>query len=116
VDVAANPGPVRLGLVGAGAQAWAQIWSVNAVRLIQDAVLMSRNSERTEAFARRARTELGIPMRPVSTAEEAVRDRDVVIVATSSPTPVLEAAWINPGTHLTTLGPKQGPSTKCHPS
>jgi ornithine cyclodeaminase len=35
-----------------------------------------------------------------------VRGHDVVIVATSSALPVLEADWIAPGTHVTTVGPK----------
>ncbi|MGP8302075.1 hypothetical protein ACTPOK_29980 [Streptomyces inhibens] len=36
----------------------------------------------------------------------AVPDRDVVIVAINSPTPVVEADCIAPGTHLSALGPK----------
>ncbi|MGW7444877.1 hypothetical protein [Kitasatospora sp. NPDC054795] len=35
-----------------------------------------------------------------------MRERDVVVVATNSPVPVLDADWIAPGTHVTTLGPK----------
>lgn len=30
-----------------------------------------------------------------------------MILATSSPTPVIDAAWISPGAYVTTLGPKQ---------
>ncbi len=30
-----------------------------------------------------------------------------MILATNSPTPVVEAAWIRPGAYVTTLGPKQ---------
>ncbi|WP_181924068.1 hypothetical protein [Streptomyces inhibens] len=41
-----------------------------------------------------------------ATAVAAVADRDVVIVATNSPTPVVEANWIAPSTQLSTLGPK----------
>ena len=32
---------------------------------------------------------------------------DLVIVATSSPTPVIETAWLEPDVVVTTLGPKQ---------
>jgi alanine dehydrogenase len=41
-----------------------------------------------------------------ATVEETVHDRDVVIVATNSLAPVLDAGWISPGTHVSTLGPK----------
>lgn len=30
-----------------------------------------------------------------------------MVLATSSPTPVIEVAWVNPGAYVTTLGPKQ---------
>ncbi len=30
-----------------------------------------------------------------------------MVLATSSPAPVIDAAWIAPGTYVTTLGPKQ---------
>lgn len=42
----------------------------------------------------------------MGTVEEAVRERDVVVVATNSPVPALGAGWIAPGTHVTTLGPR----------
>ncbi|MEV7602645.1 NAD(P)-binding domain-containing protein [Kitasatospora sp. NPDC089797] len=106
VDAVANPGPVRLGLVGTGPEAWAQLWAVRAVRRLTEVAVASRRPERAQAFARRAADELGVGVRAVGTVEEAVRERDVVILATNSPTPVLAADWIAPGTHVTTLGPK----------
>ncbi|MFI6948755.1 ornithine cyclodeaminase family protein [Streptomyces sp. NPDC050422] len=106
VDAAANPGPIRLGLVGAGTQAWTQLWAIRAVRQVREATVAARRPERAEAFARRATEELGVRVRAVHTAEEAVRDHDVVVAATNSTSPVREADWIAPGTHLTTLGPK----------
>ena len=48
-----------------------------------------------------------MPARAASTAAEAVRDRDVVILATTSPTPVLDAADLAPGTHVNAVGFKQ---------
>lgn len=106
VDAAAKPGAVRVGLVGAGPQAWAQLWAMRAVREVEEVVVASRRPERAEAFARRATDELGVTTRATRSVENAVRDRDVVIVATNSPVPVLDADWIAPGTHVTTLGPK----------
>jgi ornithine cyclodeaminase/alanine dehydrogenase-like protein (mu-crystallin family) len=38
------------------------------------------------------------------TAEEAVRGADVVVVAVSSRTPVLEGRWLSPGTHVNAIG------------
>jgi alanine dehydrogenase len=106
VDLAARPGPVRLGLAGAGTQAWAQLWALTAVREIAEVTVTARHREHAAAFARRAVAELGVAARPAATVEETVRDRDVVIVATNSVVPVLQAQWISPGTHVSTLGPK----------
>ncbi|MFE9429105.1 ornithine cyclodeaminase family protein [Kitasatospora sp. NPDC006697] len=106
VDTAARPGPVRLGLVGAGRQAWAQLWAISAVRDVTDVAVAARRPERAQEFARRAADELGHTVRPVARVAEAVRERDVVVVATTSAQPVLDADWIAPGTHVTTLGPK----------
>lgn len=106
VDVAARPGPVRLGLVGAGVQAWAQLWAICAVRQVEETVVVARRREHAVDFARRAADELGIKARAVAEVENAVRERDVVIVATNSAVPVLDADWISAGTHVTTLGPK----------
>ncbi|MFR9676412.1 ornithine cyclodeaminase family protein [Streptomyces sp. TR06-5] len=106
VDACARPGPVRVGLIGAGAQAWAQLWALRAVRPVAEVVVATRRPAAARDFARRAERAWGLPVRAVDGAETAVRGRDVVLVATSSPVPVLRAEWLEPGTHLTTLGPK----------
>jgi hypothetical protein len=40
----------------------------------------------------------------------------VVVLATNSPTPVLDPAWLSPGTAVTTLGPKQVGRSEFDPS
>ncbi|MEV7383512.1 ornithine cyclodeaminase family protein [Streptomyces lydicus] len=106
MEVAAGPGPVRVGIVGAGAQAWTQLWAMLAVREVEEVVVAARRPDRAEAFAHRAAHELGVRTCAARTVEGAVRDRDVVIVATNSAVPVLDAGWIAPGTHVNTIGPK----------
>jgi ornithine cyclodeaminase len=39
-----------------------------------------------------------------ATAEEAVRDADVVVTVTSAREPIVERAWLKPGTHITAAG------------
>jgi ornithine cyclodeaminase len=36
-----------------------------------------------------------------------VEGAQIVVLATSSPAPVIDAAWLSPGCYVTTLGPKQ---------
>jgi ornithine cyclodeaminase len=107
VDILARPDAITLGLVGAGRQAWNQLWAIAAVRPLADVAVFSRTPERRAALAARATGELGVRAHAVASAREAVSGRDIVVLATSSATPVLEAAWLSPGTAVTTLGPKQ---------
>ena len=40
----------------------------------------------------------------VETAEEAVRDADVICTTTASAEPVIERAWLKPGVHINAVG------------
>ncbi|GGM35980.1 ornithine cyclodeaminase [Micromonospora sonchi] len=107
VDALARPDAATLGVIGSGGQAWTQVWAAAAVRPLREVTVHSRSAARREAFAARVRAELGIPARAVDTARAAVRDRDVVVLATTSPTPVLDAADLTPGCHVNAVGFKQ---------
>jgi ornithine cyclodeaminase len=96
-----------VGVVGAGRQAWTQLWAIAAVRPVADVAVFARTPERRDAFAERARAELGLSGRAVASAQAAVADRDIVVLATTAGTPVVDAAWIAPGTAVTGVGPKQ---------
>jgi alanine dehydrogenase len=43
-------------------------------------------------------------LRSTAAAEEAVRGADIVVLATSSPTPVLQNAWVADGAHVMSVG------------
>ncbi|RIV40788.1 ornithine cyclodeaminase family protein [Micromonospora radicis] len=107
VDALARPESATLGVIGCGGQAWTQVWATAAVRPLREVTVYSRSAARREAFAARIRAELGLGARAVDSARAAVRDRDVVVLATTSPTPVLTAADLAPGTHLNAVGFKQ---------
>lgn len=106
VDVLARPDATTLGMLGSGAQAWAQVWAIQAVRRIERLTVFSPTEDRRRAFAARVSDELGIEAVAVDEPEQAVRGADVLVVATRSPTPVLDASWVEPGAHVTTVGPK----------
>jgi ornithine cyclodeaminase/alanine dehydrogenase-like protein (mu-crystallin family) len=92
----ARPEASVLGILGSGVQARSHLQAMRLVRTIRDVRVWSpRNAP---AFAR----EFGV--RAVATAEEAVRGADIVVVATSSQTPVLSGAWLAPGTHINAVG------------
>jgi ornithine cyclodeaminase len=107
VDALARPDASTLGVVGAGAQAWTQVWAAAAVRPLTAVTVFSRTPARREAFAARVRAELGVPAHAAGSATEAVRGRDLLVLATTSPTPVVAAADLAPGTHVNAVGFKQ---------
>lgn len=107
VDVLARVDAVRLGMIGTGTQAWTQLWAICAVRRLDRVRVWSRDPVRRADFARRARAELGVNAHPAGSAEDAVRDSDIVVLATSSPVPVIDPVWVPAGCHVTTVGPKQ---------
>ncbi|MFI5485226.1 ornithine cyclodeaminase family protein [Micromonospora echinaurantiaca] len=107
VDALARPDAATLGVIGSGRQAWTQVWAAAVVRPLREVTVYSRSAARREAFATRVRAELDVPARAVESARAAVRDRDLVVLATTSPTPVLDAADLRPGTHVNAVGFKQ---------
>jgi alanine dehydrogenase len=113
VDLLAAPGAGTLGLIGTGGQAWTQLWAVRTVRSLREVRVYSRAAARRAEFARRARAELGLPAVSVADPESAVTGADIVVLATSSRRPVIEAGWVTAGAHVTTLGPKQAGAHEC---
>jgi len=94
----------RLGILGTGWQAQSQLEAVCAVRSIQTVVAYGRNPERRIEFCRKMTEKLGIGVYPASTPEEAARDMDIVITATTAREPVLKGEWLAAGTHVNAIG------------
>ena len=113
VDLLARPDTATVGLVGTGTQAWSQLWALRAVRRPGEVRVFSRDPARREDFAARCRAELRLPAVAAGTARDAVAGADVVILATTSGTPVVEPDWIDPDSHVTTLGPKETGRHEC---
>jgi ornithine cyclodeaminase/alanine dehydrogenase-like protein (mu-crystallin family) len=93
-----------LGIIGSGFQAETQIASISQVRTVREVRVWSRNAERRAQFAQRCAEKFGLNVRATETAREAVEGAGIVVTATSSKEPVLESAWISPGTHINAMG------------
>jgi ornithine cyclodeaminase/alanine dehydrogenase-like protein (mu-crystallin family) len=93
-----------LGVIGAGPQARTQAQAICRVRPIREIRVYSPTRENRERFAREIAALTGVAAIAADSAEAAVRDRDVVVTATSSKTPVLLGKWLAPGTHVNAIG------------
>ena len=105
-EVLARPEAETVGLVGTGRQAWTQLWALTAVRNLSAVHVYSRDQRRRDDFAARARSELGLVANAVDDAASAVHGVDIVILATTSTMPVIDADDVARGAHVTTVGPK----------
>lgn len=105
-DVLARSDATDVAIIGTGVQAWTQLWALASVRSVRRVRIYSRFSNNREGFAARARSELRLAAETAFDAAVAVRDADIVVLATRSTIPVIDAADVAPGTHVTTVGPK----------
>jgi ornithine cyclodeaminase/alanine dehydrogenase-like protein (mu-crystallin family) len=90
------PERVTVGLIGSGHQARMQLESLAAVYKLASATVYSPTSEHREAFAADMSRKFNLPIKVADTAEAAVRDRTVVVAASSSRKgePVLRGEWL----------------------
>jgi ornithine cyclodeaminase/alanine dehydrogenase-like protein (mu-crystallin family) len=98
------PGSDVLAITGAGYMAYASLVAMTAVMTPRRVQIWARNVGRAEAFAERARKELGLNAVATETPEQCVHDATVVITATSAPSPYLEKPWFAPGVFIYALG------------
>ncbi|HEX9217238.1 MAG TPA: NAD(P)-binding domain-containing protein [Gemmatimonadales bacterium] len=92
----ARPDTSVLAILGSGVQAKSHLAALRLVRSFKEVRVWSpRNAP---AFAQRH------GVKAVATAADAVRGADVVVVAASSTTPILQGRWLSPGTHVNAIG------------
>jgi ornithine cyclodeaminase/alanine dehydrogenase-like protein (mu-crystallin family) len=92
----AREGARTLAILGAGIQGKANLEAMRAVRTFDRVVAWSRTPGRAAA-------ELD-GVEEVASAEEAVRDADVVVTATSAPEPIVRREWLKEGAHVNAVG------------
>ncbi|MFZ4805938.1 MAG: ornithine cyclodeaminase family protein [Hyphomicrobiaceae bacterium] len=93
----------RLVMIGAGALAPYIIRAHASVRPIREVAIWNRsraNAERVVAALAGAGFAVGV----ADDLETAVRGADIVSTATISATPILQGAWLRPGTHVDCVG------------
>jgi alanine dehydrogenase len=92
-----------MGLLGAGEQARTQVTAHLAVRSLTKVKVFSPTKANRERFAREVGADTGIEIVPVSSAEEAIRNSDIVSAATNTVDPVILGRWVEPGMHLNSI-------------
>lgn len=95
-NLLARPNASVLAILGSGVQAHSHLEALSLVRKFDEVRVWSpRNAKRFADLHR---------VVAADSAEDAVRGADVIVVATSSMTPVLNGEWLSPGAHINAVG------------
>jgi alanine dehydrogenase len=98
----ARPDASTLAILGTGVQARSHLAAYAEVRQLREVRAWSPRAASRQRFVEDA--ESRVPVRATASAEDAVRGADLIVLATASPTPVLEDAWVAPGAHVVSVG------------
>ncbi|MEU9871309.1 ornithine cyclodeaminase family protein [Actinomadura sp. NPDC048021] len=103
----ARPAAGSVAVIGAGAQAELVMRGLGELREVRDLTVFDLDSGRAADFAARHGARLDAPATVAPDPRAAVRDAGIVVLATWARRPLLHAADVAPGTHLTSLGADQ---------
>lgn len=103
-----------VGIIGAGRQGRWQFKAAQLVRPVSKALVHDLDPARAELFCREMAEDLGVACQAAS-AESVVRNSQLVVTTTPSPTPFLQADWLHPGLHITALGADNGHKQELYP-
>lgn len=114
-DALARPEATRMAILGYGEQAGTHAHAISHVRKLEGLTVWGRDAERARAFATATEAKLGIPVNVAQSVREAVAGADIITTVTNAREPILEGAWVAPGTHLNLVGSSgAGPSEVDH--
>ena len=91
-------------IIGAGSQARYQLEALLGVRPIENVRIASRSTERARLFAAEVEARHALSVRLCESVQDAVRGADIVVTTTPSKAPLVEADWLESGTHVTAVG------------
>jgi ornithine cyclodeaminase/alanine dehydrogenase-like protein (mu-crystallin family) len=103
----ARPDSRRLAIIGSGFQACTQLEAMVAALPFERVLVWSRSAEKRQAFAQKYAGKFDAKVEAAATAEDAVRNADVIVTATNAGEPVLEDSWVAAGAHINAMGSNQ---------
>ena len=101
----------ELAIIGAGVQARTHLAAIACVRSIKRARVAARTLDHAKQLVDEMQPQCSIANEAAETNEDAVRDADVIVTATSSQEPVINKDWIANGAHINAIG-THSPNTR----
>jgi alanine dehydrogenase len=100
----ARSNPTTVGVIGSGIEARAQLEAMHALGLVREARVYSPTQANREQFAAEYSQSLNLKVVPVSNARDAVIGCGLVVAAVKSTQTALLGEWLEPGTHVNSVG------------
>lgn len=100
----ANPDASTLAIIGSGVQARSHLEAYQHVRQLKHVRIWSPSQRSRRQFVDDMSPTINAPIVATESAEAAVRGADLIVLVTSSPTPVIDDAWVSDGAHVVCVG------------
>jgi len=91
-------------IIGTGLQARLQLEALTLVRPIHQALIWGRNPDSARACAEDCARTLGLDVQATDDVVAAVQAADIAVTTTPARAPILPAAALHPGLHITAMG------------
>ncbi len=104
VKVLARQNARKITSIGTGNQARMQIRAIHEVMKIEEIHAWDHHPENLARYKADIEREFGIPVVMARSMQEAVEQADILITTTRGKGSLVEAAWIQPGTHIVAMG------------
>jgi ornithine cyclodeaminase len=100
----ARAGGGVLAILGSGVQARSHLEALALVAPLSEVRVWSPTAAHRESFARDMSAHLAAPIRASASARDAVAGADLIVLATSARSPVVEDVWVADGAHICAVG------------
>jgi ornithine cyclodeaminase/alanine dehydrogenase-like protein (mu-crystallin family) len=100
LDLFAREDARRVGIYGAGQQAWATFAGLCELRKIESAKVYSPTPAHREGFAKKISVKTGVPVKAVDAPDRAAKDVDIILCMTNTNVPVIDGSWLEPGQYM----------------
>jgi ornithine cyclodeaminase len=101
-DVLSRPDASTLAIFGTGHQALYECIAVSKIRELDTIHVVGRSPDRAHNFVAEL-SRRGLPGR-LSDANDACAQADIIVTATTARSPLFDAEWVTPGTHIASMG------------
>ncbi|HET9703619.1 MAG TPA: ornithine cyclodeaminase family protein [Vicinamibacterales bacterium] len=100
----ARPNASTVAIIGSGVQARSHLEALQHVRQLEQVRIWSPRQHSRQQFVDDMSPRVPVPITACGSAEEAVQGADLIVLVTSSKTPVIMDGWVSPGAHVMCIG------------